>query len=67
MYDKQVDFDRLDFLTKRFNRNTIYSQLAKTAFDDLNKLSEIPIYTERLKNSRNWAAVLYTKTIQKIF
>ena len=34
VYDKQVDFDTLDLLTKRFNGK----------FDDLNRISDIPIH-----------------------
>ena len=43
VYDKQVDFDTLDLLTKRFNRKK-YSPLSKMVFDDLNRISDIPIH-----------------------
>ena len=43
VYDKQVDFDTFDLLTKRFNRKK-YSLLSKMVFDDLNRISDIPIH-----------------------
>ena len=43
VYDKQVDFDTFDLLTKRFNRKK-YSPLSKMVFDDLNRISDIPIH-----------------------
>ena len=42
VYDKQVDFDTFDLLTKRFNRKKC-SPLSKMVFDDLNRISVIPI------------------------
>ena len=45
VYDKQVDFDTLiDQLTKRFNSKKKHSKLSKIVFDELNKLSDIPIH-----------------------
>ncbi|CAH3150418.1 unnamed protein product [Pocillopora meandrina] len=44
VYDKQADFDTLDLLTKRFNSKKKYSELARSVFNDLNRLSEIPIH-----------------------
>ena len=44
VYDKQVDFDTLDLLTKRFNSKKKYSPLSKMVFDDLNRISDIPIH-----------------------
>ena len=35
--DKEVDFDSLDLLTKRFNGNKKHSNLARTVFNDLNR------------------------------
>ena len=42
--DKKVDFDTIDLLTKRFNSKKKYSDLSKMVFNELNKLSEIPIH-----------------------
>ena len=44
VYDKQVDFDTLDLLTKRFNSKKKYSPLSKMVFDELNRISDIPIH-----------------------
>ena len=52
VYDKQADFDTLDLLTKRFNSRKNYSQLARTVFNDLNKMSEIPIHKTSKKYSK---------------
>ena len=43
VYDKIVDFDTIDLLTKRFNSRKNYSNLSKKVFEYLNSLSEIPI------------------------
>ena len=47
MYDKVVDFDTIDLLTKRFNSRKNYSNLSKKVFDVLNSLSEIPIHSKK--------------------
>ena len=54
VYDKQVDFDTLDLLTKRFNSKKKYSPLSKMVFDDLNRISDIPIHrtSNNYKKSR---------------
>ena len=44
VFEKQVDFDTLDLLTKRFNSKKKYSPLSKMVFDDLNRISDIPIH-----------------------
>ena len=44
VYDKQVDFDTLDPLTKRFDSKKKYSALSKMVFYDLNRISDIPIH-----------------------
>ena len=44
VYDKQVDFDTPDLLTKRFNSKKKYSPLSKMVFDDLNRISDIPFH-----------------------
>ena len=49
VYEKQVDFDSLDLLTKRFNSKKEYSSLSKMVFDELNRISDIPIHLTRNK------------------
>ena len=53
VYDKQVDFDTLDLLTKRFNGKKKYSPLSKMVFDDLNGISDIPIHRTSNKYKKN--------------
>ena len=48
VYEKQVDFNTLDLLTKRFNSKKKFSPLSKMVFDDLNRISDIP--THRTSN-----------------
>ena len=57
--DKKVDFDTLDLLTKRFNSNKKYSDLSKIVFNELNKLSEIPIHRSSKKFSKLGQGVMY--------
>ena len=59
VYDKQGDFDTLDLLTKRFNSRKNYSQLARSIFNDLNRLSEIPINRTSKKYSKLGSGVVY--------
>ena len=59
MYDKQVDFDTIDLLTKRLNGNKKYSNLAKMVFDDLDRLSEIPIHRTSKKFKKIVNGVIY--------
>ena len=66
VYDKQADFDTLDLLTKRFNSRKNYSQLARTVFNDLNRLSEIPIHRTSKKYSKLGSGVFYIM-IRKIY
>ena len=54
VYDNQVDFDTLDLLTKRFNSKKKYSPLSKMVFDDLNRISDIPIHRTSNKIQKNW-------------
>ena len=54
VYDKQADFDTLDLLTKRFNNKKKYSELARSVFNDLNRLSEIPIHRTSKKVFKTW-------------
>ena len=57
--DKKVDFDTLDLLTKRFNSKKKYSDLSKIIFNQLNKLSEIPIHRSSKKYSKIGSGVVY--------
>ena len=57
--DKKVDFDTLDLLTKRFNSKKKYSDLSKMIFNQLNKLSEIPIHRTSKKFSKLGSGVVY--------
>ena len=59
VYDKQADFDTLDLLTKRFNSKKRYSELARSIFNDLNRLSEIPIHKTSKKYSKLGSGVVY--------
>ena len=59
--DKQVDFDTLDLLRKRFKSNKKYGYLARTVFDDLNRLNEIPIPRTGIKEVQEigqWCRIL---------
>lgn len=58
VYDKQADFDTLDLLTKRFNSKKKYSELARSVFNDLNRLSEIPIHRTSIKYSKLGSGVV---------
>ena len=57
--DKKVDFDTIDLLTKRFNSKEKYSDLSKMVFNQLNKLSEIPIHRTSKKFSILGSGVVY--------
>ena len=59
VYDRQADFDTLDLLTKRFNSRKNYSELARSVFNDLNRLSEIPIHKTSKKYSKIGSGVVY--------
>ena len=59
VYDKQVDFDTLDLLTKRFNNKKKYSPLSKMVFDDLNRISDIPIHRTSNKYKKIGSGVVY--------
>ena len=49
----------LDLLTKRFNSKKKYSDLSKMVFNELNKLSEIPIHRSSKKYSKIGSGVVY--------
>ena len=57
--DNKVDFDTIDLLTKRFNSKKKYSDLSKMVFNQLNKLSEIPIHRSSKKYSKIGSGVVY--------
>ena len=56
--DKKIDFDTLDLLTKRFNSKKKYSDLSKMIFNELNKLSEIPIHRSSKKYSKIGSGII---------
>ena len=66
VYDKQADFDTLDLLTKRFNSRKNYSQPARTVFNDLNRLSKIPIHRTSKKYSKLGSGVVYYNNPQDL-
>ena len=53
VYEMQVDFDTFDLLTKRFNSKKKYSPLSKMVFDELNRISDIPIHRTSNKYKKN--------------
>ena len=57
--DKKVYFDTIDLLTKRFNSKKEYSDLSKMVFNQLNKISEIPIHRSSQKYSKIGSGVVY--------
>ena len=57
--DRKVDFDTIDLLTKRFNSKKKYSDLSKMVFNQLNKLSEIPIHRSSKKYSKLGSGIVY--------
>ena len=59
VYEKQVDFDTLDLLTKRFNSKKKYSPLSKMVFDELNRISDIPIHRTNNKYKKIDSGVVY--------
>ena len=59
VYDKQVDFDTLDLLTKKFNSKKKYSPLSKMVFNELNNMSEIPIHRTSKKYKKIGSGVVY--------
>ena len=66
VYDKQADFDTLDLLTKRFNSKKKYSELARSVFNDLNRLSEIPIHRTSKRYSKLGSGVVYYNNPQDL-
>ena len=66
VYNKQADFDTLDLLTKRFNNEKKYSELARSVFNDFNRLSEIPIHRTSKKYSKLGSGVVYYNNPQDL-
>ena len=64
--DKLVDFDTIDLLTKRFNSNKRYSDLSKMMFNELNRLSEIPIHRSSKKFSKLGSGVVYYNDVNDL-
>ena len=64
--DKKVDFDTIDLLTKRFNSKKKYSDLSKMVFNQLNKLSEIPIHRSSKKYSKLGSGVVYYNDVNDL-
>ena len=67
VYEKQVDFDTLDLLTKRFNSKKKYSPLLNMVFDDLNRISDIPIHRTSNKYKKNRLRGLFITITQLTF
>lgn len=63
---KKVDFDTVDLLTKKFNSRKSYSVLSKSVFNDLNKLSDIPIHRTSKKYSKIGRGVVYYNNPQDL-
>ena len=64
--DKKVDFDTIDLLTKRFNSKKKYSDLSKMVFNELNKLSEIPIHRSSQKYSKIGSGIVYYNDVNDL-
>ena len=64
--DKKVDFDTIDLLTKRFNSKKKYSDLSKKVFNELNKLSEIPIHRSSKKYSKIGSGIIYYNDVNDL-
>ena len=54
-----VDFETIDLLTKRFNSKKKYRPLSKMVFDDLSRISEIPIHETSKKYRKLGTGVVY--------
>ena len=66
VYEKQIDFDSLDLLTKTFNSKKKYSPLSKMVFDELNRKTDIPIHRASNKYKKS-ALVLFILIMQPTF
>ena len=59
VYEKQVYIDTLDLLTNSFNSKKKYSPLSKMVFDELNRISDIPIHRTSNKYEKIGSGVVY--------
>ena len=59
MLDRPIDFDTIDLLTKRFNSKKQYSPFSKTVFDELNRLSQMPMHETSRKSQKIGSGVVY--------
>ena len=66
VFDKKVDFDTIDLLTKRFNSKKKYSDIAKMVFNELNQLSEIPIHKTSNKFKKIGSGVVYFNNVNDL-
>lgn len=67
VYRQQVDYDTRDLLTKMFNSNKKYSDLAVKVFNDLNILNRIPIYRSSKKYTKLGGGTGYFKNESELF
>lgn len=67
VYDKMVDFDTIDLLTKRFNSKKKYSNLSQRVFNEFNDLSEIPIHKTSKKFSKLGSGVVFYNNPRDLF
>lgn len=49
VYEKKVDDDTIDLLTKRFDNGRKYSELSKCVLNELNRIGELPIHKSSKK------------------
>ena len=66
MFDRKVDFDTIDLLTKRFNSKKKYSPLSQMVFNELNRLSEIPIHRSSQKYTKIGCGVVFYNDVSDL-
>ena len=66
VYDRLADYDTIYLLTKRFDAKKNYSTLARSVFNDLNRLSGIPIHRTSKKYSKLGSGVVYYNNPQDL-
>ena len=59
VYEKQVDCDTLDLLTRGFNSKKKYSPLSKMVFEKLNRISDISIHRTSNEYKNIGSSVIY--------
>ena len=64
--DRQIDFDTIDLLTKRFNSKKQYSPLSKMVFEELDMLSQIPIHRTSNKFKKIGSGVVYYNNVHDL-